>query len=291
MKSAGITCLAFLLLSSVALAQENIFRLDLVDPVPTTAVKTASVVTARASVPAGASTDLLVQVALDSNLEPCASDPMACDGTENFTSVDNLGTTTYGCGDGIDNDDDGMTDTDDTDCRGVQGWSLSLATDGCFNVTGATVNGTAGALNVLPPGLRDIEGSFAKTEVVDPAENAGLSGVVSAVVLSFSNPLILKQTGSVLVLQVGGSFNATAMAPGDTAPPCNLRIVPSDQVGLAGAGEPVKTAVTIGGRTRAPAICNLALEITAVGEEPIPTPIPTPIPPRIPMPTPRPARG
>ena len=273
MKSAGTPCLALLLssmaLSQLALAQENSLRLDLIDPAPETAVKSSGLTTARASVPAGASADLLVHVVLESNLEPCASDPAACDGSENFTNVDNLGTTTYGCGDDVDNDSDGLIDTDDPDCRGVQGWSLSVATDGCFNVSGATVNGTAGGLNVVPPGMRDIEGSFAKTEVVDPTANEGLFGVVSAVVLSFSNPLILKQTESVVVLKIAGSFDATSMAAGETAPLCGLTIIPPTQLGLAGAGEPVKTAVTIEGRTRAPVICDLALEISATGE---PTP-------------------
>ena len=64
----------------------------------------------------------------------------------------------------------------------VQGWSLSIAVNGCEPL-GATTEGTEAALTE-DGGLRDSEASFEKTEVVDPAQNDGQRGVVSSVVLS-----------------------------------------------------------------------------------------------------------
>jgi hypothetical protein len=64
----------------------------------------------------------------------------------------------------------------------VQGWSLGLRLEGEGAIIRATVAGTAA--DAMPHGYRDPEGSFNKTLVIDPAKNAGVRGVVTAVSLT-----------------------------------------------------------------------------------------------------------
>ena len=224
-------------------------------------------------VDAGAVVDVQVCVELSTAIEPCATvDPGQCDGAENFAEEDPFGGIIFGCADMADNDSDGKIDAEDEDCRGVQGWSMSLKTADCYSIAGATTRGTVGDLDIRPPGLRDVEGSFEKTEVVDPSNplNNGMNGVVSAVVLSFTRPIILPQVGDgEKVLLVLGQIDASALQnPGDSTDPCAITILDPADDGLAGSGEPVKTAVTVGGETANPGICSANVTIQIPMGEP-----------------------
>ena len=202
-------------------------------------------------------TDVEAVVALSSAVEPCASDPAACNGGENVEG---------GCSDGTDNDGDGLVDGNDPDCRGVQGWSISVATADCFDIQSATTTGTAGDL-VLNGGLRDTT-SFEKTEVVNPTDNAGQAGAVSAVVLSLVEAITLPNLADATVLRIGGRIDASGVAPGGMTEPCDVSIVPATELGLVGSGLPVKTAVSISGQTENPAICNASVKVMVTGDVP-----------------------
>ena len=259
-----VGCAAVLALAgaSVAHAQETGFRATLARPEGATlSDKVDGVVTAAVAAPADGA--VTVEVFVDAALEPCASDPTACDGTENFIMADPNTNIPFGfgCSDGMDNDMDGMTDTMDPDCQGVQGWSLSVETGDCFGIATATSAGTDGDLVILG-GLRDLQ-SFEKTEVVDPTRNNGQAGAVSALVLSLSNPVILPQVGASKVLILTG-----AMDPASTDP-CPVSVVDPTLEGLRGSGEPVKTAITVAGATRVPEVCNLAITFGEIIDPPV----------------------
>ena len=129
--------------------------------------------------PCADTVDIVIGVVAESRLEPCVTTPAECDKSENFQDG-----ATFGCTDQVDNDNDGLTDLEDPDCVGIKAWSLSIATDPCFNiqVEGTTVSGTVADLNIYG-GLRSLAGSFSKTELVDPAKNGGQAGVVTSTVL------------------------------------------------------------------------------------------------------------
>ena len=186
------------------------------------------------------------EVVLESRVEPCFSDPDACDGGENFKIGDGEDAI-YGCSDREDNDNDGLTDSEDPDCRGVQGWSMDWRAEPCILVEEATVAGTAGDMEHRPPGLRDeIGGSFERTEVaVLPWETC----VISAVVLSFTNPTILPHVGEVPILRFRGEYT-----PRDGST-CRLAWASDACPG----GEPVHTAVTVGGETDTPQLWSAEL--------------------------------
>jgi hypothetical protein len=225
--------------------------------------------------PAGATREVNASIVLDAMIEPCVSNPQSCVG-ENFTVTDpETGEISgYGCSDMMDNDADGNTDADDVDCRSVQGFSFSIATDGCFGINRATTRGTVSDLNVRPPGIRDPEGSFEKTETIDPANpaNGGQQGAVCAVVFSFTRPIFLAQSSSNAICLLRGSMDTSSIQnPGDMVGPCLIRILDPSEDGLSGSGEPVKTAVTVGGDTDNPQICNGTVKVMARQAEPEPT--------------------
>jgi hypothetical protein len=119
---------------------------------------------------------------------------------------------------------------------GAQGWSLSIAVDGAL-ITDITTTGTAvDALFV---------GGFNKTEVVDPAKNAGQNGAVSAIVLSFTQnrQLPVNATSPIAKLKL-----ACAIVAGGSA--ANIHYVD----GLRGSGQPVQNAVTELGNTVTPTL-------------------------------------
>ena len=120
---------------------------------------------------------------------------------------------------------------------GVQGWSLSAKVSGEINIVGATTEGTASA-DVSQGGLRNT--GFEKTEVVDPDNNDGQQGAVSAVVLSFTMPITLDavSTASILGLSV-----ESASAQGADAITGSI----TWEDGLIGAGQPVANVATVGG--------------------------------------------
>lgn len=138
---------------------------------------------------------------------------------------------------------------------GAQGWSVSVLTETCFNVNGADTAGTDVDLF--------FSGGFKKTEVVDPAKNSGQQGAVSAIVLSFTEKKELPPTGDALVLKVTGQIDASGIAgPGDTTPPCVVAPTDPSSPGLRGAGQPVKTAITVAGNTRNPGVCGAAISLS-----------------------------
>ena len=75
---------------------------------------------------------------------------------------------------------------------GAQGWSISIAAEGCVEITGITTDGTAAA-DVSQGGLRNtgFEKSETTTEAGAGTPCEGLNGAVSAVVLSFVQPITL----------------------------------------------------------------------------------------------------
>ena len=243
----------------VGLAQETRFRAELVAPTDgvtkseTEGLNTATVLLAEGS----AGFEATVDIFIDAALEPCVSDPMACDKTENFLILQegNPVPIGFGCSDMTDNDEDGLTDAEDPDCRGIQGWSLSVETDACFGISGATTTGTIAALTIAG-GIRGFS-SFEKTEVVNPARNEGRFGAVTAVVLSLTNPVIADQVGESKVLVLTGAMDSSTLGPGGLSDPCPLEFIDPGVEGLRGAGEPVKTAITVAGETKIPAITNL----------------------------------
>ena len=212
------------------------------------------------------SVDVVLDVVLDTALEPCASDPEECAGAENFREEDPLTfEEVFGCSDGEDNDADGFQDLEDSDCLGASGWSLSVATAPCFHVQGVTLSGTVADLETNPPGLRDPEGSFQKTSLVNPDLNDGQEGVVTAVVLSFQRPFFVPPVGTHTVLKLIGRLEATGLAEGELGAPCEVSIPAPDSTGLVGVLEPVRTVVTVRGRSLSPEIQNTVLRARSGG--------------------------
>lgn len=152
----------------------------------------------------------------------------------------------------------GLAETD----PGAQGWSLSMSAEGGGAIVAATTDGTA-ADTVPNGGFWD--GGFNKTELTS---GLGNEGAVSAIVLSFTLPITLPPTGQELVLKVVGNMDASGLGePQPTTPPCLVSVsLPSDP-GLIGAGQPVKTAVTVTGNTKNPGVCNAAISLAIVEEQ------------------------
>ena len=108
---------------------------------------------------------------------------------------------------------------------GAQGWSYGLQLDG-GTVTSATTDGTA-VDAVLNAG-------FNKTSVIDPANNDGKQGAVSAVVLCLTGcPAVLPNVAD--IMKVGASFTIGAE---DSSASFNV------VDGLIGMGQPVQIVVT-----------------------------------------------
>jgi hypothetical protein len=260
--------------------RETAFRADVPGAVSRSAKidKVRYEYTLEVPAPATGTIPVPVHIFLDSELEACLGPAMEniCTNGENFFEEK---TFVYGCADEVDNDGNGVSDSDDPDCNGIQGWSFSIVTDPCYNIRsttvgapanrGATTVGTVGDLNTNPPGLRDPSGSFEKTERVNPADppiNAGRQGAVSAVVLAFTNPVILPQIGASHICTLNGDVNVSSIQmEGDTTAPCNLTFLDPDDDGLAGSGEPVKTAVTVAGETAIPNLCHATIIVRGLG--------------------------
>lgn len=127
---------------------------------------------------------------------------------------------------------------------GAQGWSISMGADGGGKIVDATTAGTI--VDTL------FDGGFNKTELTSGALN---EGAVSAVVLSFSNPVTLPPTGSVDIIKL--TVEATAKAPRDVdgdeeldCDPVDSRVFYLD--GRKGSGQPVDNKVTYKGQTVLP---------------------------------------
>ncbi|MEM7231551.1 MAG: hypothetical protein AAF517_05230 [Planctomycetota bacterium] len=120
--------------------------------------------------------------------------------------------------------------------QGSDGWSLSIAVEGDLSLVGATTSGTAAASSDEPGGRR--LAGFEKTELVDPALPRDVTqghGVVSAVVLGFTNENCLEAYGTATVLSL-----SLEGEPGQRG-----RIYARD--GLVGSGQPMENLSTIMG--------------------------------------------
>ncbi len=119
---------------------------------------------------------------------------------------------------------------------GVQGWSVGVAVDG-FRVVedSVSLDDTAGA--PMPDGLYD--NGFNKTQRIDPGENEGQEGAVSAVVLCFGCPTTLPLVGTESILQ----FEVETLVPvpeeGAIDGVCRV------EADLLGNGQPVRNVLTI----------------------------------------------
>ena len=204
------------------------------------------------------------QVVVTSELEPCFSDPAECG--ENFTSVDDQGNKIYGCADGIDNDEDGVTDFNDPGCTGIQGWTLVVATDESLALfpdpNGTYVDGTM-ADDETRGGLVDVDGGFLRYQnVVDPDRNNGQNGVVAVCVFSIMEPVTVPPVSEAPALRLAGEFDASALAPGESSAPCLLEFRGLGQQGLAGFGDEVVTRFTVSGDSVHPSHRQLEVIVT-----------------------------
>jgi len=188
-------------------------------------------------------------VVLVSRVEPCFSQPELCDGGENFRETDDVGRPTrFGCSDGQDNDDDGLTDGEEPECIGVSGWSFSIVTEECFHLESITTEGTVADFIFNPPGRRDFA-SFEKSEITIPSFNDDRVGAVASCVLSLTNSVFL-EVGAHTVLKLNGSLETAGLAElGSSTSPCGISLIPPGQPGLFGSGEPVPLGITVGSRT------------------------------------------
>ncbi len=133
----------------------------------------------------------------------------------------------------------GPGDPADLPADGAQGWSLGLEHDGDV-ITGVgepTIEGTvAGDIT---------SGGFSKSEFVDPARNEGRNGLVSAVVLSFTQPIKLDPAvDQSILIATYVSADGVTVAEGES--------VSTDLTyanGLRGSGQPVDTVLTVEGAT------------------------------------------
>jgi len=129
---------------------------------------------------------------------------------------------------------------------GAQAWSFGVTSTA--TVVGATTAGTAADV-VEKGGLR--RGGFEKTETIDPAENGGRSGAVSAVVLSFMDPVRLTNSSTVIA-EIDVDFPLPSGSGSASV---------SFENGLRGSGLPVKIAVTQEGQTKAPVLVSRDVEL------------------------------
>ena len=148
---------------------------------------------------------------------------------------------------------------------GVQAWSISVAAEGA-TITNITTDGTAGA-EVADGGLRNM--GFEKSETTDNSGTAaggnnnceGLSGAVSAVVLSFESPATLEIEGSAVVARVDIEAGAPD-APGNCS---TVNVFYAD--GCRGSGQPVRNSVTLNTATFIPEIGSCSFDVCSAQVE------------------------
>ena len=129
---------------------------------------------------------------------------------------------------------------------GAQGWSISVAADGT-SIASITTDGTVGA-DVAQGGLRSV--GFEKSQTTSEAGNGsdceGFNGAVSAVVLSFTQPVTLRAEGTSVIAKIGVEGGLTA----DAGSCVGGRLFYAN--GCQGSGQPVTNAITINAQTRVP---------------------------------------
>ena len=148
---------------------------------------------------------------------------------------------------------------------GVQAWSISVAAEGA-TITNITTDGTAGA-EIADGGLRNM--GFEKSETTDNSGTAaggnnnceGLSGAVSAVVLSFESPVTLEIEGSAVVARVDIEAG-TPDAPGNCS---TVNVFYAD--GCRGSGQPVRNSVTLNTATFIPEIGSCSFDVCSAQVE------------------------
>ena len=144
---------------------------------------------------------------------------------------------------------------------GAQGWSISVASSGT-TIESITTAGTAGA-DVAQGGVRS--GGFEKSETTsragDGSDCTGLTGAVSAVVLSFTMPVTLAIEGSAVIAKIG----VTGQLP-DAAGNCSQGRVFYVN-GCRGSGQPVANAITIQAQTKVPQLGSCTFEACAEEED------------------------
>jgi hypothetical protein len=134
---------------------------------------------------------------------------------------------------------------------GVQGWSYGILLNGAATLNSITIAGTS-ADSLPNGGYRDPEGSFNKTQIIDPAKNAGKRGLVSAIALTTQGlpEAVFPNVGTQTIL----CMNLTsAESQGDADQVATLEFEPR----LIGSGQPVDNVVTVNGNS-AP-VCNFDL--------------------------------
>lgn len=149
---------------------------------------------------------------------------------------------------------------------GIQGWSLSVGGNG-VGISDATIDGTAGAESD-EGGLRD--GGFEKTELTT---GDGNEGAVSAIVLSFTQPIVLDNIADadLLVLTINGVFPALDAADPETPVAAAAGVDFVD--GRQGSGQPVSNNLTVGGATVKPSFDNCAFNLIAAPIPPVCPPV------------------
>ena len=148
---------------------------------------------------------------------------------------------------------------------GVQAWSISVAAEGA-TITNITTDGTSGA-EVADGGLRNM--GFEKSETTDDSGTTaggnnnceGLSGAVSAVVLSFESPATLEIEGSAVIARVDIEAGAPD-GPGDCS---TVNVFYAD--GCRGAGQPVRNSVTLNTATFIPEIGSCSFDVCSAQVE------------------------
>ena len=153
--------------------------------------------------------------------------------------------------------------TTDKGGDGAQGWSISIAADGT-TISAISTDGTVGA-DVADGGLRSVGFEKSETTSRDGDTNRGngcegLSGAVSAVVLSFTAPVTLPGVGTAVIAKL----TVTGDLPGEAGASSTGTL--SFANGCRGAGQPVVNAATIDGATIYPLLgsCSFAISATEV---------------------------
>ena len=132
-------------------------------------------------------------------------------------------------------------------CPLVEGWALSVALRGDAEPAAVSFRDTAG--------FEYFNGGFERSEIVDPAENGGQRGFVTAVILCFGHLEALPPTSTVSVLKM--SLEASR-PQGQGAETAELTM----QDGLQGSGQPVASGLYVRGESVPP--CNLRTASLAV---------------------------
>ncbi len=142
----------------------------------------------------------------------------------------------------------------------VQGWALSIAhSSALLDLVGVpTIEGTD-AGDVFSGGFEKTEGAQSSGGVAGVGGGEGdEAGVVSAVVLSFTQPSVLDPSVAQSILRTRYSLSGEIGIAG--AGPALVRF----RDGLRGSGQPVANAITVAGATQEP-IHRVPLEIRRVG--------------------------